>query len=106
MTGVGSRMSVMEASEARRGDAPEVIAVVSNKRLASPAGIIKEIIIAPIAFKQRAIVAVVIAVVIHRAVCADAPGQYEQRASAENHFQFVVHTNPLHRHSPDQVPSG
>lgn len=105
MTGVGSRMSVMEASEARRGDVPEVIVVVSNKRLAPPTGIIKEIIIAPIAFKQWAIVAVVIAVVIHRAICADASGQYEQRRSAENHFQFVVHTNPLHRHSPDQVLS-
>ncbi len=46
---MGSHMSVMEAVEARRGDTPEVIAFVSNKRPASATGIIKEIIIAPIA---------------------------------------------------------
>jgi hypothetical protein len=101
MIAMGARMSVMEAVEARRGDVPEVIAFVANKRLASATGIVKEVIIAPIAVVQWAIVSVVIAIVVHRPVCADASGQYKQRGSAENHFQFVAHVNPLYRHSPE-----
>jgi hypothetical protein len=49
MTGVGSRMGVMEAVEARSGAMLEVIALVWNKGLATAAGIVKGVIVAPIA---------------------------------------------------------
>jgi hypothetical protein len=46
---MGSRMGMVEAAEAGSGITPEVITFVSNKRLAIAAGMVKEIIIAPIA---------------------------------------------------------
>ena len=72
MARVGSNMSVMEAAEARCGIMPEVIAIISYKRPATAARIVKEIIVAPIAIIIRAVIAIVIAVVIHRPACGGA----------------------------------
>ena len=49
MASVGSRMRVMEAVEPRSGAMLEVITFVWNKGLAAAAGIVKGVIVAPIA---------------------------------------------------------
>ena len=49
MTCVGSHMGLMEGVKARSGTTPEVITIVWNKGPTSAAGIVKEIIVAPIA---------------------------------------------------------
>lgn len=72
MVGMGSHMGVMEAVEPRGSIMPEVITVVSNKGSTAAAGIIKEIIIAPVAVIHWAVVTVVITVVVHRPACANA----------------------------------
>jgi hypothetical protein len=72
MTSVGAHMGVMEAAEARSGVTPEVITFVSNKRLATAAGIVKEIVVAPIAIIIRAVIAIVITVVVDRTIHAGA----------------------------------
>jgi len=100
---MGSRMGVMEAAEARGSITPEVITFVSNKRLATAAGIVKEIIVTPIAIIIGAVIAVIITVVIHRSIYAGARGQCEQRRGAQDHFQFIVHDEPLAPALPDQV---
>ena len=88
---MGSHMGVMEAVEARGSIMPEVITLVSNKGLTNSAGIVEEIIVAPIAVIIWAVIAIVITVVVHRTVYAGARGQPEQRGSAEKHFQFIAH---------------
>ena len=80
MAGVGSHMSVMETVESRGGIMPEVIAFVSNKGLTNAAGIIEEIIVAPIAVIIWAVIAVVITAVVHRATL-------EQAATASRNLQ-------------------
>src|ERR1700677_399686 len=94
MPDVRSRMSIMEAAEARGSTTPEVIALISNKGLADAARIVKVIIITPIAVIIGAIEAVVIAVVVHRTIYASARRQCEQRRSAQGHFHFTVHIEP------------
>ena len=82
MAGVGSHMGVMEAVEAGGSLMPEVIAFVSNKGPTNSAGIVEEIIVAPIAIIIWAVIAVVITVVIRRPSCGGTAGQYEQHGSA------------------------
>ena len=72
MAGMGSHMGVMEAVEARGSIMPEVITLVSNKGPTNSAGIVEEIIVAPIAVIIWAVIAVVITIVVHRPACADA----------------------------------
>ena len=79
---MGSHMGVMEAVEARGSIMPEVITLVSNKGLTNAAGIIEEIIVAPIAIIIRAVIAVIITVVVRRPACGGTAGQYEQHGSA------------------------
>jgi len=79
---MGSRMSVMEAVEAWGGVTPEVITFIPNKRLADAAGIVKEIVIAPIAIIIWAVIAVVITVVVHRTIYTGTSRHCEQRGSA------------------------
>jgi copper homeostasis protein CutC len=64
MAGMGAHMGVMEAVEARGSIMPEVVTFVSNKGLTNSAGIVEEIIVAPIAVIIWAVIAVVITVVI------------------------------------------
>ena len=75
-------MSVMEAVEAWGGVTPEVITFIPNKRLADAAGIVKEIVIAPIAIIIWAVIAVVITVVVRRPARGGTAGQCEQHGSA------------------------
>ena len=74
MAGVGSGMGVMEAVEARSSITPEMTTLVSNKGLTNAAGIIEEIIIAPIAVIIWAVIAVVIAVTVVIKMCR--PGSH------------------------------
>jgi hypothetical protein len=100
MEGVWSHMGVMESVVARGGIMPEVIAFVSNKGQTNATGIVKEIIVAPIAIIQGAVISIVITVIIYRPVCADAPCQYEERGGAKNHFQVIVHDEHLRPAGP------
>ena len=79
MAGVGSHMGVMEAVEARGSIVPEVITLVSNKGLTNSAGIVEEIIVAPIAIIIWAVIAVVITVVVHWTIYAGTSSYGEQR---------------------------
>ena len=74
MADVGSHVGVMEAVEARSSITPEMTTLVSNKGLTNAAGIIEEIIVAPIAVIIWAVIAVVIAVVVHRTIYARTSG--------------------------------
>src|ERR1700678_1619853 len=95
MARVGSHMGMMEAVEARGRIMPEVIAFISHKEPAAAARIVKEIIVAPIAVIIWAVIAVVIAIVVHRAACSGTPGQCQQHGSAQDHFKLVVHDKPF-----------
>ena len=98
MAGVGPHMGIMEAVEARGTITPEVVTVISDKGLASATGIVKEIIIAPIAVIHWAVVSVVITVVVVRwPISAGARRQCKQRGSTQNHFQFTFHDELLDR---------
>jgi hypothetical protein len=92
---MGSHMGVMEAVEARGGVTPEVITFIPNKRPTTAAGIVKEIIIAPIAVIIWAVIAVVITVVVHWTIYAGTSSHGEQRVSAQDHFEILVHDKPL-----------
>jgi phosphotransferase system glucose/maltose/N-acetylglucosamine-specific IIC component len=92
---MGSHMGVMEAAEARSGVTPKVITFIPNKRPATTAGKIKEIVIAPIAVIIWAVIAVVIAVVVHWAIYARTSGYGEEGAGAQDQFEFLVHDKPL-----------
>jgi hypothetical protein len=85
MADVGSHVGVMEAVESRGSIMPKVITFVSNKGLTNAAGIIEEIIIAPIAVIIWAVIAVVITIVVHRPACGNTAGQCEQHGSAQDH---------------------
>ena len=91
MTGVRSHMGVMEAVEARSGAMLEVISFVWNKGLTAAAGIIEEIIVAPIAVIHWTVVTVVITIVVRGAICACARCQCEKRGCAQSQVQFVFH---------------
>jgi hypothetical protein len=78
---MGSHMGVMEAVEARGRIMPEVIAFISHKGPATAAGIVEEIIVAPIAVITWAVIAVVITVVVHRPACSGTAGQYVAMAA-------------------------
>src|SRR5580698_1622623 len=95
MARVGPHMSGMEAIEARGGGTPEVITFITNKRLASATGMVKEVVIAPIAVKRWAVISIIITVVVHWPVCGGARCQCEQRSSPQNRFQFLAHDNVL-----------
>jgi hypothetical protein len=85
MADVGSHVGVMEAVESRGSIMPKVITFVSNKGLTNAAGIIEEIIVAPIAVIIWAVIAVVITIVVHRPACGNTAGQCEQHGSAQDH---------------------
>jgi len=70
-------MVLMERVETRGGATLEVITFVTNKGPTGAAGMVEEVIIAPIPVIHWAIVAVIISVVIHRPVCTDTPDQYK-----------------------------
>ena len=95
MAGMRSRMRVMEAIEARSGFMPEMISLVSNIGPATAAGIIKEVIVAPITVVHGAIVTVIITVIVHRRagtggnVTALAGCYGQQRGSGENLFPYA-----------------
>lgn len=91
MARVWSHMSLMKGVEARSGVTPEVIISVWNKGPTRTTGIVKEAIVAPIAVIQGAVIAVIIAVVVHRPAWAGAPCQCEQRGSGQSRFQCVLH---------------
>jgi hypothetical protein len=105
---MGSHMGMMETVEARGGIMPEVIAFISHKGPATAAGIVEEIIVAPIAVIIWAVIAVVITVVVYRPACSGTAGQYEQHRSAQDHFKLIVHDKPLGslfiRSRPASVP--
>src|ERR1700733_1277935 len=79
MTCMGSDMSVMEGVEACSRAMLEMIAFVTNKGPAGVAGIVKEVIVTPIAVVERAVIAVIITIVIHRRACAGPRCQCETR---------------------------
>ena len=93
-----SHMGVVEAVEARGGIMPEVIAFISHKGPATAAGIVEEIIVAPIAVIIRAVIAIVITVVVYWAARSGAAGQCEQHGSAQDYFKWVVRDKPLAHH--------
>lgn len=91
MACVWSHMGLMEGAEARSAATPEVTAFVTNEGPTCASGIVEEVIVAPVAIVQRAIVAIVITVAVHRPAWADAPCQCEQRGSGQGRFQCVSH---------------
>ena len=50
----------------------EMITFVSNEGLTGAAGLVEVVIIAPIAIVERAVIAVIIAIVVYWAACANA----------------------------------
>src|ERR1700683_4076353 len=89
MACVRSHMGLMEGVKARSGATLEMVTFVANKWPTRAAGIVKEVIVAPIAVIHWAVVAVVVAIVIHRPIYAGACCQCEQRGSGQSRFHCV-----------------